>query len=123
MTLQAAQFIDALALQGESLELTLEAMQNEKGRLLPLRSKSMLATSPMAENPEIRRVLEMAIRNCPHGAWVSLNPIRKQIAGKAPGDADVTSFRYTLIEADELTKEEPWEKIRRLNLPVKSVVW
>ena len=123
MAFQAAQFIDALALHGESLELTLESIQNEKGRLLPLRSKSMLATSPMAEDPEICRVLKMAIQSCPHGAWVSLNPIREQIAGKAPGDVDVTSFRYTLIEADELTKEEQWEKIRRLNLPVKSVVW
>ena len=123
MAFQAAQFIDALALHGESLELTLESIQNEKGRLLPLRSKSMLATSPMAEDPEIRKVLKTAIQSCPHGAWVSLNPIREQIAGKAPGDADVTSFRYTLIEADELTKEEQWEKIRRLNLPVKSVVW
>ena len=63
------------------------------------------------------------ISSCPHGAWISLNPIKAEIAGTAPCDADVVNFRYTLIEADDLTKEEQWTKIKHLHLPIQSVVW
>lgn len=124
MAVQAAQFIDSLYLPGEHFELTLKAMLNDKGKYVPLRSESLLEEHTETEQRQenLEKIKQM-ISSCPHGAWISMNPIRAEITGTAPCDADVTSFRYTLIEADELTKEEQWAKIKQLHLPIQSVVW
>lgn len=124
MAVQAAQFIDLLFLPGEHFELTLKATRNDKGKYVPLRSESLLVEHTETEQRQenLEKIKQM-ISSCPHGAWISLNPIKAEIAGKAPCDADVTSFRYTLIEADDLTKEEQWAKIKHLHLPIQSVVW
>ena len=39
------------------------------------------------------------------GAWITFNPVRQELSGKAVSDEDVTQFRYILIEADEISKE------------------
>ena len=124
MAVQAAQFIDLLFLPGEHFELTLKAMRNDKGKYFPLRSESLLEEHAETEQRQenLEKIKQM-ISSCPHGAWIALNPIKAEITGKAPCDADVTSFRYTLIEADDLTKEEQWAKIKHLHLPIQSVVW
>ena len=124
MAIQAAQFIDSLFLPGEHFELTLKATRNDKGKYIPLRSESLLEEHTETEQRQenLEKIKQM-ISSCPHGAWISLNPIKAEIAGTAPCDADGVNFRYTLIEADDLTKEEQWTKIKHLHLPIQSVVW
>ena len=94
--------------------------RDSNGRSIPSRSKENLFSCTDTKN--ITKLLSL-LADCKSGAWVSMNPIKSEITGNAPCDTDVTSFRYTLIEADELTKEEQWAKINQLHLPIQSVVW
>ncbi len=86
---------------------------------MPARAKGAL----LELQAGIRSSLLAMASSCKSGAWISLNPLKADIKGKAPSDDDVASFRYTLIEADELSMAEQWECICKLHLPIKSVVW
>ena len=52
------------------------------------------------------------------GAWVRFNPLD----GEGVGNADVTEFRYALVESDSMPKEKQWAIIRQLELPCAAVV-
>ena len=52
------------------------------------------------------------------GAWARVNPMD----GAGGGDANVTAFRHTLIESDDLPIDEQLKKIRDLNLPCAAIV-
>lgn len=116
---QTLTFLSSNFKAGESFELVTQTRDINE-RCVPCRSKENLFSCTNTE--DMIKLLSL-LADCKSGAWISLNPIRAEIAGKAPCDADVTSFRYTLIEADELTKEEQWAKINQLHLPIQSVVW
>lgn len=122
MALQAAQFIDLLFLPGEHFEL-ITMVHDDGGRKRPMRSRENMWMQTAESTDETFGILKELIQTTPDGAWISLNPLRAEIAGKAPGDADVTSYRSTLIEADELTMKEQWARIKQLHLPIQSVVW
>lgn len=57
------------------------------------------------------------------GLGLSFILFRSKLEGTSARDADVTEFRYVLIEADSKTKEEQWEQLVRMHLPIKAVVW
>lgn len=116
---QTLTFLSSNFKAGESFELVTQTRDINE-RCVPCRSKEHLFSC--TDTKDMTKLLSL-LADCKSGAWISLNPIRAEIAGKAPCDADVTSFRYTLIEADELTKEEQWAKIKQLHLPIQSVVW
>ncbi|MGE4301835.1 MAG: phage/plasmid primase, P4 family [Victivallaceae bacterium] len=122
MAQQAAAFIDHMFVPGEYFELVLETAERN-GRIAPVRSSIVERHDETEQDEAILARLQAEIDRAPHGAWISLNPLREKIAGKAPSDADVTEYRYALIEADDLSQEEQWAMIRALNLPVKAVVW
>lgn len=67
--------------------------------------------------------LNSEIARCNDGAWFVFNPLRSKLEGTSARDADVTEFRYALLEADSKTKEEQWEQLVRMHLPIKAVVW
>jgi hypothetical protein len=58
------------------------------------------------------------------GAWVRPNPVKDNGAGKrgASTDADVTSFRFCLLESDMLPVELQLSLLARLPLPVAAMV-
>ena len=116
---QTLTFLSSNFKAGESFELVTQTRDINE-RCVPCRSKENLFSCTNTE--DMIKLLSL-LADCKSGAWISLNPIRAEITGTAPCDADVTSFRYTLIEADELTKEEQWAKIKQLHLPIQSVVW
>ena len=116
---QTLTFLSSNFKAGESFELVTQTRDINE-RCVPCRSKENLFSCTNTE--DMIKLLSL-LADCKSGAWISLNPIRAEITGTAPCDADVTSFRYTLIEADELTKEEQWAKINQLHLPIQSVVW
>ena len=123
---QAAQMDEYLGLMfrpGESFELVTESAVNDKGKKYPKRSAACINTLGNDDsNDSSEKFIEFVQRHT-DGAWLSLNPVSKIIKGKAPSDDDVTDYRYALIEADDLSKEEQWQKLRELNLPILAVVW
>ena len=52
------------------------------------------------------------------GAWIRINPLD----GNGVKNANVTSFRYCLVESDTLPVEEQEARIRALQLPVAALV-
>ena len=126
MAEQAASFIDNIFLSGESFELVVNARQNEKGKFIPVRSKENVCRHDATElTPETLTTLKTVAEQATHGVWISLNPVQPadRMKGNAPSDQDVTDFRYVLVEADELSREDQWRKLFGLNLPIKCVTW
>jgi len=58
------------------------------------------------------------------GAWIRPNPVRQNGSGKggAVTDADVTSYRFCLLESDELTMEIQLSLWARLPLPIAALI-
>ena len=117
---QIAEFGTIMFRSGESFELVTKVGVGDKGRAVPRRSADQIfILSDFANIDECLRV----VQSCRKGAWISLNPVSSEIKRKAPTDAEVTNCRHALIEADDLSKEEQWQKLRELNLPILAVVW
>lgn len=55
------------------------------------------------------------------GAWVHINPLD----GEGVTDANVTAFRYCLIESDDggTTLEEQYAQLKATNLPIAALTW
>jgi len=58
------------------------------------------------------------------GAWVRPNPVKKNGTGKASAvtDADVTSYRFTILESDLLSHELQLSLWSRLPLPIATII-
>ncbi len=52
------------------------------------------------------------------GAWIRFNPLD----GKGYGNANVTEFRYALVESDELPIEKQKPMVEAMNLPCAAIV-
>ena len=117
---QIAEFWTTMFRSGESFELVTKVGVNAKGRAIPRRSADQIFS--LSDFADLDKCLSL-VKSSYRGAWVSLNPVSSVIEGKAPSDSEVTDCRYVLVEADALSKEEQWQKLRELNLPVLAVVW
>ena len=53
------------------------------------------------------------------GAWIRFNPLD----GKGAGNANVTSFRFALVESDEMPINEQIAKYEQLQLPIAAMVF
>ncbi len=58
------------------------------------------------------------------GAWIRFNPVKKRGSGKAGAitDADVTSYRFTILESDLLSDELQLSLWSRLPLPIAAII-
>jgi len=52
------------------------------------------------------------------GAWIRFNPLD----GKGVSDANVTDYRFALVESDDIGIDEQWTIYRKLELPIAAVV-
>ena len=52
------------------------------------------------------------------GAWIRINPLD----GKGVGNANVTEFKYALVESDTLAKEKQLALMQELQLPCAAIV-
>ena len=120
--MQMDKFLELMFRSGESFELVTESAVNDKGKRYPKRSAACINTLGNDDSNDSSEEFIEFVQNHTNGAWISLNPIRSEIKGQAPSDAEVTDCRHALIEADDLSKEEQWLKLRELNLPILAVV-
>ena len=122
---QTITYLKQLFRGGEYFEFITRAGTNKEGKNFPLRSRENITRIPTSpeEWDAFQASLSKKYDNCANGAWATFNPVNRDIAGQASSDKDVTDFRYALIEADDLAKEEQWKKISSLNLPIETIVW
>lgn len=52
------------------------------------------------------------------GAWIRFNPLD----GKGVSDSNVTDYRFTLLESDEIGINEQWSILKKLEIPCAAVV-
>ena len=131
MAEQALEFISSLFRSGEHFELVVKRGCKD-GRYFPFRCRENICqfdsegkSEFLSQLKEIIEVLSPRLGKTPPGAWISLNPVCEadKLAGNAASDKDVTDFRYALVEADDLSREEQWRKLSGLNLPILCVTW
>jgi len=53
------------------------------------------------------------------GAWIRFNPLD----GKGASDSNVTDYRFALVESDEMSIDEQYSIIRKMELPCAALVW
>lgn len=59
------------------------------------------------------------------GGWMRMNPVLAHGSGKAGAitDADVTAFRFLLLESDKLSLELQLSMLARLPLPIAAIIF
>jgi hypothetical protein len=72
----------------------------------------------------MRRIRDQGTPHSEAGAWVRPNPVKDHGSGKcgAVTNADVTSYRFCLLESDALTVELQLSLWARLPLPVAAII-
>jgi hypothetical protein len=72
----------------------------------------------------IRSVRKGGVPQSKAGAWVRPNPVKQHGTGKngAPCDSDVTSFRFCLLESDDLPLDLQLSLWARLPLPIAAII-
>jgi hypothetical protein len=72
----------------------------------------------------MRRIRDQSSPQGKAGAWVRLNPVRSRGSGKcgAVTNADVTSYRFCLLESDALPIDLQLSLWARLPLPIAAII-
>lgn len=117
---QLAKYLQALFKPGEFVNYTTEAYQDESGKWKPIGGISMERDKLLARLND-KKDLETALSSsldANAGAWICANPLD----GKGRKNENVTDFRYTLAESDELEPEAQLGIIRKMKLPCAAIV-
>jgi hypothetical protein len=72
----------------------------------------------------IRSIRDHGVPQSKTGAWIRLNPVKEHGSGKngAFCDCDVTSYRFCLLESDDLPLELQLSLWARLPLPISAII-
>lgn len=94
--------------------------RDQRGRPRPINTNLALKASEfigrLREAEDIQTVIGPYRPDC--GAWIRPNPLD----GKGQSDRNISSYRYVLVESDELSREEQERFYRRYELPVACLV-
>jgi hypothetical protein len=82
------------------------------------------AGQTMLRDEWLRRFRDQGMPQCPAGAWFRFNPVREKGSGMGGAicDADVTSFRFMLLESDKLPMELQLSFLGKLRFPVAALI-
>lgn len=114
-------YISALFQSDEHVAYVTDSWQSEDGRHLPKKGCWDRTAGQLLEALQgCAGDLGAVIGDCnPEvGAWIRFNPVD----GKGVRDENVTSFRYALIESDELPIPRQLALVKELELPVAALV-
>jgi regulatory protein RepA len=72
----------------------------------------------------MRAIRDKGVPQSEAGAWIRANPVKQHGCGMngAPCDADVTSFRFCLLESDDLPFNLQLSLWSRLPLPIAAII-
>lgn len=93
--------------------------RNFDGRIVPTSGSYTRTRDKLLADLEKYGLSTMGDADTEAGAWVRFNPLD----GQGVSDANVTAFRYCLIEADKIPLEAQYQKIDELRLPVAIMVY
>lgn len=72
----------------------------------------------------MRTIRDNGVPQSAAGAWIRPNPVKQHGTGRngAPCDADITSFRFCLLESDDLPFDLQLSLWARLPLPIVAII-
>jgi hypothetical protein len=78
----------------------------------------------LLRNEWMRYIRDRGTPQSEAGAWIRPNPVKEHGSGRggASADADVTSFRFCLLESDILPRELQLSLLARLPLPIAAII-
>lgn len=127
---QIKAYLNALFYEDEHVGYCTQTMQRDDGKWTPasvgvygLTAGELIGklnkVQRKAQNGENADLAEaIGTVNTEAGAWIRFNPLD----GEGVKDADITSYRFALVESDTVELEEQESIIRALNLPVAALV-
>jgi len=111
-----------MALYGptDALSIVTAYIHDEKAN----KARPMGAGKTLLRDEWISYFAEKGIPQSPAGAWMRPNPVAKEGTGKdgAPKDADVTAFRFLLVESDSLPLDLQFALYASMPLPISAVI-
>lgn len=114
-------YLETLFQEDENVCINTECWQKDDGRWLPTkgsydRTAGQLVRALYACNGDIGSVIGDWKQEA--GAWIRFNPMD----GRGVRDENITSYRYALVESDELSIGMQYAIIQKLELPVAVLV-
>lgn len=118
---QLAEYIGALFEPDEHVGYCCESREVDGGRRVPANAGSYARTAAeIIADLERYGTIEDALgdydRGC--GAWIRFNPLD----GRGARNANVTAYRYALVESDSMPKDRQLAIIQAMNLPCAAIV-
>lgn len=115
-------FIGAMFAGNEHIAFTTDYMEDDKhpGKMKPSgRGTYWLTAEQVMESLDKGMVSAVGTTHDESGAWIRINPVD----GEGVGNDHVTSFRYGLVESDEMDVNAFAAKVKAMNLPVAAMVY
>lgn len=106
----------------EHVGLVMSSFQDEDGKYKPRGAGNYTQTQrELIERLKKYKRIDQALGSYDKagGAWVRINPLD----GNGGKNSNVTDYRYTLIESDDMVKEKQLAIIKALQLPVAALVY
>lgn len=108
----------------EHLEIVTEGITDEKtGRVSPKRNKITHTcdhiVAELKRNNSVISVIGGSLRDDTPGAWININPLD----GQGISNANVTDFRYALVESDDMPLARQLSMIKQMKLPCAAIVY
>ena len=106
----------------EHVGLVMSSFQDEDGKYKPRGAGNYTQTcKDLIERLKKYKRIDQALGSYDKagGAWVRINPLD----GNGGKNSNVTDYRYTLIESDDMAKEKQLAIIKALQLPVAALVY
>ena len=118
---EVIRYIEALFEPSETVGYVMKSWQNEKGKYVPKSAGAWKTAGELIEKLEkckgdIGAVFDDYDPKA--GAWVRFNPLD----GQGAKNANVTEYRYALVESDTIEIEKQNALLRELELPIAVLV-
>ena len=119
-TVQLSKYLSALFDDDDHVGYVTESWTTQDGRRVPTKGSydrtALQLRQELAHAKDLGAVL--GDYDADTGAWVRFNPLD----GRGVGNANVTEYRYALVESDTVPYEKQLSMIRQMKLPCAAIV-
>jgi len=119
-TVQLSKYLSALFDDDDHVGYVTESWTTQDGRRVPTKGSydrtALQLRQELAHAKDLGAVL--GDYDADTGAWIRFNPLD----GRGVGNANVTEYRYALVESDTVPYEKQLSMIRQMRLPCAAIV-
>ncbi len=115
-------YLEVMFDPGDTIGYTMQSEKNNKGKYVPFGKGSYTyKAGQLIDMLKSGEPIEKALGsyNKKAGAWIRINPLD----GKGIDDKNVAEYKHILIECDNLDLNEQIEKLEKIKIPIKALVY